>query len=259
MDHMGYLSTLPRRDSTTEISEQQLITYILPEPLDTTDPPQRILIEETPNLLAAGTNVGLRTWEAGLHLALYLHENPNMIRGKSVLELGAGTGLVSVLCAGPLGAKVVLATDGRSHVVESMEKNFHRNRQILFDTSSRLVAKALDWADIDGLDEVLSTDGHEIDFDIILGADLTYSPDIVPDLAELLRVLMIDRSSSRNTIALISATIRNENTLNIFRDACKTKNLLVDEIPFDCPNIMQQRGFFHEQAFPDIIMKISRL
>lgn len=259
MDHMGYLSTLPRRDSTTEISEQQIITYILPEPLDCFDPPpQRILIEETPNLLAAGANVGLRTWEAGLHLALYLHINSHLVRDKTVLELGAGTGLVSVLCAGPLGAKFVFSTDGRSHVVDSMQKNFHRNRQILPDMPQRLVAKALDWADLEILEETLSVDGNAKDIDVILGADLTYSPDIVPDLAELLRILIIQRDSASRPTAFITSTIRNENTLNVFRTGCTDKGLRIEDIAFDCPSIMQQRGFFHEQAFPDIVMKISQ-
>lgn len=258
MDHMGYLSTLPRRDSITEIPEPQIITYILPEPLDCFDPPpQRILIEETPNLLAAGTNVGLRTWEAGLHLAQYLHARPDIIRDRTVLELGAGTGLVSTLCAGPLGAKFVVATDGRPHVVESMQKNFERNSRILPDMSQRLAARTLDWADLEGLEDTLTVNGNLKDVNVILGADLTYSPDIVPDLAELLGVLITDTFSAKNPVAFISSTIRNEGTLDIFRKACVDKRLSIEEMAFECPSIMHQRGFFHEQAFPDIIMKIS--
>lgn len=257
MEHMGYLSTLPRRDSTTEIQEQQIITYILPEPLDCFDPaPQRILIEETPNLLAAGSNVGLRTWEAGLHLAQYLHANPDLVQDKTILELGAGTGLVSTLCAGPLGARFVVATDGRSNVVQSMQKNFHRNRQILPKTPERLVARALNWADLEGVEEILTIDGNLQDIDVILGADLTYSPDIVPDLAELLGTLITKTFSARHPVAFISSTIRNEKTLDIFRTACVKKGLFIEDMAFDCPSIMQQRGFFHEQAFPDIVMKI---
>jgi len=263
MEHMGYLSTLPTDDPATEASRTQIITYILPEPLETKTPP-RILIEEAPNLLAAGSNVGLRTWEASLHLAQYLHSNPALVRNKTIIELGAGTGLVSILAAGPLRAVHVLATDGLPHVIQSMAKNIHRNENIILPPASTSIeAKVLDWADHDdpsSLEDTLSLENGECPaYDLILGADITYSPDVVPVLAQLLKVLMIDmwdENSGRRIEALISATVRNERTLSVFREACVERGLVVEEVEYTCPSVKEQRGFFHEQAFPILIMRI---
>lgn len=262
MEHMGYLSTFPTLPPAEAAAETQIITYILPEPFDLPAvSTSRILIEEAPNLLAAGSNVGLRTWEASLHLATYLHSRSDMVRGKNVMELGAGTGLVSLLCAGPLGASHVLATDGLPHVVEAMEKNILRNRQALFSGegnagSNMPIAKILDWGDIQGLEDALEVDGEIAEYGLILGADITYSPDVVPILAELLRVLMVEMFPRNGLEALISATVRNIQTLNVFRDACIERRLKVEELQFTCPSVRDQRGFFHEQAFPIVILRI---
>lgn len=258
MEHMGYLSTLPKDDPATEASQTQIITYILPEPFEARNPP-RILIEEAPNLLAAGSNVGLRTWEASLYLTQYLHSNPNLVSGKSIIELGAGTGLLSILAAGRLNAAHVMSTDGLPHVVESMEKNIHRNQRTVLQPSTNIEAKVLDWADDDPdvLEDTLSIRNGDLpNYNLILGADITYSPDVVPVLARLLMVLMIDMFADNGIEALISATVRNEKTLSVFRDACVERELDVTEVDFTCPSVKEQRGFFHEQAFPIVIMRI---
>ena len=48
-------------------------------------------------IAAAGT-MGLRTWEAALHLGQYLCTNPELVRNKRVLELGTWTGYLAILC-----------------------------------------------------------------------------------------------------------------------------------------------------------------
>lgn len=259
MEHMGYLSALPKDDPATEASQTQIITYILPEPFETRNP-RRILIEEAPNLLAAGSNVGLRTWEASLHLAQYLHSNPELVNSKSMIELGAGTGLVSILAAGPLSANHVLATDGLPHVVESMEKNIQRNQRTLLQPDSVIEARVLDWADNDpgSLEDTLSLSNGDLpNYNLILGADITYSPDVVPILAQLLRVLMVDLFAGNGIEALVSATVRNERTLQVFKRACTERGLSVQKVEFTCPSVKEQKGFFHEQAFPIVIMRIQ--
>lgn len=60
---------------------------------------------------------GQRLWEGSLLLCAYLlkcssqEESGFDLKGKSVLELGAGTGVVSMLAHG-LGASPVVVTDG---------------------------------------------------------------------------------------------------------------------------------------------------
>jgi hypothetical protein len=48
--------------------------------------------------IQAGTT-GLATWEAAYHLAEHLARNPQIVRRRSVLEFGAGTGLVGIVVA----------------------------------------------------------------------------------------------------------------------------------------------------------------
>ena len=57
-----------------------------------------------------GVHTGTVTWSGGRALAGYLSENAHLVRGKRVVEIGAGCGLVSLTCCA-LGADAVLATD----------------------------------------------------------------------------------------------------------------------------------------------------
>ncbi|CAI5975763.1 unnamed protein product [Closterium sp. NIES-64] len=59
-----------------------------------------------------GQHVGLHTWPSAVVLAEYLWQHRGVIQGRSVIELGAGTGLCGILCA-KLGAQVTL-TDAHS-------------------------------------------------------------------------------------------------------------------------------------------------
>ncbi|CAI5477395.1 unnamed protein product [Closterium sp. Yama58-4] len=59
-----------------------------------------------------GQHVGLHTWPSAVVLAEYLWQQREVIKGKRVIELGAGTGLCGILCA-KLGAQVTL-TDAHS-------------------------------------------------------------------------------------------------------------------------------------------------
>lgn len=260
-EHISYLSTFPSTTASDPIlaTQSQTITYTLPESLSNHHPPT-IVISEFPNLLAAGSNVGLRTWEAALHLATYMHAHCDLIREQTVIELGAGTGLISILSS-LLGARHVLSTDGLPHVVESIEANIDRNRLLsTLPSTSTLQTRVLDWSDNDpsSLEDALSSQDVLQEYNLILGADITYAPDVVPILAQLLSVLITDLFAHNRIEALISATVRNETTLSVFRESCTERGLKVEDVEFSCPGIREQRGFFHEQAFPIVIMRIAK-
>jgi nicotinamide N-methyltransferase len=53
---------------------------------------------------------GHHLWNAGRLVSTYLEKNPSLITHKTVLELGAGAGLPSLVCA-EIGAKMVVVTD----------------------------------------------------------------------------------------------------------------------------------------------------
>ena len=114
----------------------------------------------------AGT--GAYVWHAGIVLTEWLGQRPELVKGKAILELGAGTGAVSIFAAG-LGASRVMATDGgKSSILELAASNVKLNRQAFPDASVRVLP--LQWGD--ELPEAV----RALSWDIILGSDVTYNP-----------------------------------------------------------------------------------
>lgn len=60
-------------------------------------------------------------------MSTYLQQHSNLIKGKRVLELGAGCGLVGLVCALAFDAKSVLITDGDYQVLNNLRYNVQLN------------------------------------------------------------------------------------------------------------------------------------
>jgi predicted nicotinamide N-methyase len=88
-----------------------------------------ITLLERRNLISGSRTTGHRTWEAALHLGSYLltKAGQGLIRGKSILELGGGTGFLAILCTKHLGARHVTTTDGDECVVDALKENITLN------------------------------------------------------------------------------------------------------------------------------------
>ena len=87
----------------------------------------------------------VRVWPASIALCRVLQERPGVIANRRVLELGAGTGLPSLLCARHLGAARVLATDGNMAAVAKLSDALSDCRhahalQLTWDAPDALVA-----------------------------------------------------------------------------------------------------------------------
>ena len=257
MEHMGHLSAVPQVQQVEEAQQAHVHSYYPPVPLDTTGV-QPILINEARNLLSKGNNVGLRTWEAALHLAWQLFSQcPGLVRNKRVLELGAGTGLLSLLCAGHLQAAHVMATDGLCHVCESLQANINLNKAN-FTLSGGALPEVLqlDWTDRPAIkDLVQSCKESSRQFDLVIGADITYHPDILRPLAELLDSL---KNSFPDMVILISATIRS-NTFSKFAAICRDEfKFKVTELQVNIPSGLRYSGFFYSLATPIKIISLTR-
>lgn len=127
MTLLSDLMFAPLPDETKAAQQKAWVSYTLSSShagSDTRESALRLL--ENRSVISGGGTTGLRTWEAALHLASYFLSSPqasSLVTGKTVLELGAGTGLLSLLCAGPLKAQRVIATDGDQGVVQALEEN----------------------------------------------------------------------------------------------------------------------------------------
>ena len=165
----------PSPDEITAALQKQWVTYklaVTPESLSQSEEPAVKLLENRSVISGAGTT-GLRTWEAALHLGSYLISSPeasSLVTGKRVIELGAGTGLLSFMCAGTLGAKQVISTDGDEGVVEALKENATYN-----NLKAETTFRQLWWG------RALKGGWVEREFaphacDLVLGADVVSSP-----------------------------------------------------------------------------------
>ncbi len=93
-------------------------------------------------------------WAGGQALARYILDNPDLVRGKQVLDIGSGSGLVGIAAA-KAGAAHVLAADIDGHAIAAI----------------RLNAAANDCAIAVTQDDVIGLPGA---WDIILVGDLFY-------------------------------------------------------------------------------------
>lgn len=163
----------------------------------------KVKIEETPYLISASGTTGFRTWEAALYLAFYLTTQGTDLVGDNccILELGAGTGLVSAALslkyADRLSKQYV--TDGDSQLTQQLDRNFRLND---IDTST-VSFRRLWWNEDPVPDEV----------NLVVAADVTYDSTVIPDLCRCIQECLSRKDCHA---CLVSATIRNEDTTDAF-------------------------------------------
>ncbi|KAI9810229.1 MAG: hypothetical protein M1827_006363 [Pycnora praestabilis] len=240
------------------ISAQQksYITYTMPTPLDTTcEETRAVILLEARSVIAASGTTGLRTWEAALHLGTYLSSAAGVhhIKGKSVLELGAGTGFLSILCAKHLEAVQTVGTDGDDGVVEDMGTNASLNG---LDGVTPMSITVLRWG-WTLMGTKVEERGAGFPFDVVLGADVTYDASVIPALVSTLRELF-DKYPSIE--AIISATIRNEATFEAFNKACRRLEDLFWLTPYSGRVLYdedEESEFYRSQAGQLVVVRVE--
>ncbi|KAI4173737.1 MAG: hypothetical protein LQ343_002740 [Gyalolechia ehrenbergii] len=197
------------QDDIFPVLEKCPVTYTVPV---IEESPRTITMFEAPFLLSCGGDSGNRTWAAALHLATYLFtDGRHFVEGKSVLELGAGLGFLSILCGTHLGARHVLVTDGSEAVIDLAQGNVELN-----GVDGLVETSVLKWGD-SRIDEVLVEESGMIWFDLVLGADILYDPRDFPALITTMHDLF-DLNSELQI--LMSSAIRTQSTLDSFLEAC---------------------------------------
>ncbi|WPK23404.1 hypothetical protein PUMCH_000643 [Australozyma saopauloensis] len=175
-----------------------------------------VKIVENPRIISGAGTTGLRTWEAALYLLNYLNNGTSNIdfNGKRVLELGAGTGLVSLALLknrDVLDFRSLVATDGNAALMESFGKALELNDL----DSVGVYSEQLVW----GSSTDLEPDAAQFlpEADIVLGADVTYDYMVVPLLCETIR----DFLERGTQLVLIAATVRNLETIRVWEEQLK--------------------------------------
>ncbi|WP_417428092.1 class I SAM-dependent methyltransferase [Kiloniella sp.] len=91
-------------------------------------------------------------WAGGQALSQYIRDNPDIVRGKRVLDFACGCG-IQAIAAKMSGAKTVLATDIDPFAIAATELNAENNKVSLATTTENLVGK-----DNQGWDVILAGD-----------------------------------------------------------------------------------------------------
>lgn len=106
-------------------------------------------------------------WAGGQALARYILDNPDIVKGKRVLDIGSGSGLVG-LAAMKSGAKSVLAADIDQFAIASIALNAKANNLDITTTQENLIGSDGAW-------------------DVILVGDLFYERPLAEGLLAWLR------------------------------------------------------------------------
>ncbi|XP_075685996.1 protein N-lysine methyltransferase METTL21A [Rhinoderma darwinii] len=151
-------------------------------------------------------------WDAAVVLCMYLEAGGVNLQGRSVVELGAGTGLVGIVAA--LQGANVTVTD-RDLAMEFLKSNVHDN--LPKELEHRMSVKPLNWGI--GLE-------HFSHFDVILGADIIYLEETFHDLLKTLIHLCSD-----HTVILLSCRLRYQRDHDFL--AMMRNHFTVDQVTYD--------------------------
>jgi predicted nicotinamide N-methyase len=125
-------------------------------------------------------SVGLQSWASSIVLSRYICQDParynfcNNQKKLRILELGAGTGLLSIAAAKIMealnGEAFVIATDYHRDVLSNLRHNVEHNFGSSLHDSVKVEVYSLDW------ETPRSSAPFDEPFDIILAADVIYNP-----------------------------------------------------------------------------------
>lgn len=178
MDCWGNLVAQPKPTALQQAQELSHVKYTAPLQFPPSTSERNVITAESRGVILSGGTTGNRTWEAALHLGSFLASSPGeaLVRGKRVIELGAGTGFLSLFCARHLGARGVVATDREPALIKNIHDCIPLNQaQTRDDSESIPIYPAVwDWGTPLEWTEEMSPliEDNQLTFDVALGADL---------------------------------------------------------------------------------------
>lgn len=135
---------------------------------------RQVLIHQVTERQSAQEDVGFVMWPSAVALSRWLVSNPQVVKGRTVLELGAGCGLTGLVAA-TLSPSHVILSDFNPKVLENLERN------IVLNNASSTRAIGLDFYQQSGQSTIRSwidVNGNNCPaVDVVLAADMICQPD----------------------------------------------------------------------------------
>jgi len=144
--------------------------------------------------------LGMTVWDASIVLSKYIVNEkiftPGFFKDKRIIEIGAGTGLISIVCS-YLGGKVTATDMNSAPVLNLLKSNLEQNN------AENVEIKVLKWGE--------TPSNITVPYDIVLAADVIFKESLVPPLIETMKYV-----SDKNSILFMCAEIHNRKANNLF-------------------------------------------
>jgi EEF1A N-terminal glycine/lysine methyltransferase len=192
--------------------DEQLDTGLFQEPADYAPPKPPTMAKhvmksghEVPiHLVGYNLREGHYLWNGARYISHWFEDNVEVIKDKTVFELGAGGGLPGIVAA-ILGARKVVCTDyPDEELLVMIRKNAAESAELIPDPKDRFVAEGYEW----GVDPApvlahLGEGAREEGFDVLILADLLFKH---PQHANMIKTIEITLSRKRDSRALVFFT-----------------------------------------------------
>ena len=157
---------------------------------------------------------------ARIHMSVACALAENGPKQSCVLDLGAGTGIVG-LAAAASGAHLRVVLTDLPSVLPLLEQNVAQNRDALGETE--LFVTSLRWDDDRELREAARRFGP---FDLIVGGDLLYRPQVVTPLLTALGAL----AGVETTVLLAASLSHSPETIRLFSKRAEESGFVVERL-----------------------------
>ncbi|KAL1738259.1 S-adenosyl-L-methionine-dependent methyltransferase, partial [Schizophyllum fasciatum] len=165
-DASSLLSAFTCSEEEAEVAVTRELAFPAPDGISV-----RVELNDAPLSTSDHTSVGLQSWASSIVLAERMCANPSQFgvstSSPRILELGAGTGLLSIVAAKLAPASVIVATDYHPDVLANCAANVATNAS----GSAPIAVERLDWQSPEYAGALAAP------FDVVLAADVIYHPE----------------------------------------------------------------------------------
>mmetsp|Transcript_2638 Transcript_2638/g.7199 ORF Transcript_2638/g.7199 Transcript_2638/m.7199 type:complete len:407 (-) Transcript_2638:2161-3381(-) len=193
-------------------------------------------------------DVGLSVWDGGVVLAKSIEQRVHAgeldLRGKTIVDVGSGTGIVGLACAA-LGAHTVVLTDLPHTVLPLIKRNVARNEAATRAYATTIDVQPLDWTEPAHAHALAS---HLSRIDFLLFGEVTYYEHLIDPLLATLAILS---AAHRPTVLMSHGTHRISPLLRFFRSVRLTHHVRVGSLArLDRPYRSAAHKLFLKQLEP---------